>query len=37
LVASAFADWQKSRGQASENGLVTVYDKNAEILSNGQF
>jgi hypothetical protein len=37
LIASAFADWQKSRGQASENGLVTVYDKNAEILSNGQF
>jgi hypothetical protein len=37
LIASAFADWQKSRGQASENGLVTVYDKNAEILSNGQY
>jgi hypothetical protein len=37
LIASAFADWQKSRGKSSENGLVTVYDKGAETLSNGKF
>ncbi|MFI1163021.1 hypothetical protein ACH4UM_05275 [Streptomyces sp. NPDC020801] len=33
LIASAFADWQQGRGKASMNGLVTAYDKNAEILS----
>ncbi|MGW0553236.1 hypothetical protein ACWDZ6_03310 [Streptomyces sp. NPDC002926] len=32
LIASAFADWK-----SSENGLVTVYDKNGELLSNGNF
>ncbi|MGW8375752.1 hypothetical protein [Streptomyces sp. ODS28] len=32
LLASAFADWKDS-----ENGLVTVYDKDGEILSNGNF
>ncbi|MEU9014280.1 hypothetical protein AB0D12_31825 [Streptomyces sp. NPDC048479] len=32
LLASAFADWK-----TSENGLVTVYDKDGQILSNGQF
>ncbi|MEU6080005.1 hypothetical protein [Streptomyces sp. NPDC047108] len=32
LIASAFADWKDS-----ENGLVTVYDQDGEILSNGQF
>ncbi|SCK29166.1 hypothetical protein H181DRAFT_02286 [Streptomyces sp. WMMB 714] len=32
LIASAFADWRDS-----ENGLVTVYDKDGEILSNGNF
>jgi hypothetical protein len=37
LIASAFADWQKSRGKSSDNGLVTVYDKDAETLSNGKF
>jgi hypothetical protein len=37
LIASAFADWQKSRGKSSKNGLVTVYDSTAEILSNGNF
>lgn len=37
LIATAFADWQQSRGKASENGLVTVYDANAEVLSNGKF
>ncbi|MFD9460228.1 hypothetical protein [Streptomyces sp. NPDC060027] len=37
LIASAFADWQEGRGKSSDNGLVTVYDKDAEILSNGKF
>ncbi|MFM9464153.1 hypothetical protein ACKI1K_15050 [Streptomyces scabiei] len=37
LIASAFADWQQSRGKSSDNGLVTVYDKDAETLSNGKF
>lgn len=32
LIASAFADWK-----TSENGLVTVYDKDGELLSNGNF
>jgi hypothetical protein len=32
LIASAFADWRNS-----DNGLVTVYDKDGEILSNGNF
>ncbi|MEU0133529.1 hypothetical protein ABZ172_05755 [Streptomyces sp. NPDC006296] len=32
LLASAFADWKDS-----DNGLVTVYDKDGEILSNGNF
>jgi hypothetical protein len=32
LIASAFADWKDSR-----NGLVTVYDAEGEILSNGNF
>jgi hypothetical protein len=32
LIASAFADWKDS-----ENGLVTVYDAEGEILSNGNF
>ncbi|CAL9471516.1 hypothetical protein ACI3K5_05510 [Streptomyces sp. MPA0124] len=32
LIASAFADWKDS-----ENGLVTVYDAEGEILGNGQF
>lgn len=32
LLASAFADWK-----TSENGLVTVYDKDGELLSNGNF
>lgn len=32
LIASAFADWR-----SSENGLVTVYDRDGEILSNGNF
>ncbi|RNG17955.1 hypothetical protein EEJ42_28625 [Streptomyces botrytidirepellens] len=32
LIASAFADWKNS-----ENGLVTVYDAEGEILSNGNF
>lgn len=32
LIASAFADWKDSK-----NGLVTVYDKSGEILSNGNF
>ncbi|MFI9822971.1 hypothetical protein ACIHFC_21210 [Streptomyces sp. NPDC052013] len=32
LIASAFADWKQS-----ENGLVTVYDANGELLGNGKF
>lgn len=32
LIASAFADWKHSK-----NGVVTVYDKDGEILSNGEF
>ncbi|MFG2683305.1 hypothetical protein [Streptomyces sp. NPDC048392] len=32
LIASAFADWKDS-----ENGLVTVYDADGELLGNGEF
>ncbi|TLS40371.1 hypothetical protein FE633_41910 [Streptomyces montanus] len=32
LIASAFADWKHS-----ENGLVTVYDADGEMLGNGNF
>ncbi|TPQ17126.1 hypothetical protein [Streptomyces sporangiiformans] len=32
LIASAFADWKNS-----ENGLVTVYDADGEMLGNGNF
>ncbi|MCW1094519.1 hypothetical protein OJ963_11135 [Streptomyces sp. RS2] len=32
LIASAFADWKHS-----ENGLVTIYDADGELLGNGQF
>ncbi|AVH58267.1 MULTISPECIES: hypothetical protein [Streptomyces] len=32
LIASAFADWKDS-----ENGLVTVYDADGELLGNGNF
>ncbi|MGW4548400.1 hypothetical protein ACWEN4_18800 [Streptomyces violaceorubidus] len=32
LLASAFADWKDS-----ENGLVTIYDADGELLGNGQF
>jgi hypothetical protein len=32
LIASAFADWKQS-----ENGLVTVYDAEGELLGNGEF
>jgi len=32
LIASAFADWKDS-----ENGLVTIYDADGELLGNGQF
>lgn len=37
LIASAFADWQASRGKDSKNGLVTVYNKSGELLSNGKY
>jgi hypothetical protein len=37
LIASAFTDWQTSRGKDSKNGLVTVYDSRGEILSNGNY
>ncbi|MFE0784180.1 hypothetical protein ACFW4T_11620 [Streptomyces mutabilis] len=32
LIASAFADWKQS-----ENGLVTIYDADGELLGNGNF
>ncbi|WP_406266249.1 hypothetical protein OHT93_09220 [Streptomyces sp. NBC_00191] len=32
LIASAFADWRTSK-----NGLVTIYDKDGQLLSNGNF
>lgn len=32
LIASAFADWQQS-----ENGLVTVYNADGDLLSNGNY
>nr|WP_255306502.1 hypothetical protein [Streptomyces sp. Wb2n-11] len=32
LIASAFADWRDSK-----NGLVTVYDKDGEIMANGNY
>ncbi|MFE9707708.1 hypothetical protein [Streptomyces sp. NPDC005930] len=32
LIASAFADWKDS-----ENGLVTIYDADGELLGNGEF
>ncbi|MEU5594511.1 hypothetical protein [Streptomyces sp. NPDC020298] len=37
LLASAFADFQAGRGKASENGLVTVYNADGDILSNGKY
>ncbi|PAZ17628.1 hypothetical protein CLM62_01495 [Streptomyces sp. SA15] len=37
LLASAFADFQSSRGKASKNGLVTVYNADGDILSNGNY
>jgi hypothetical protein len=37
LLASAFADFQAGRGKASENGLVTVYNADGDILSNGNY
>ncbi|MBT3153240.1 hypothetical protein HTV45_20625 [Streptomyces sp. CHD11] len=32
LIASAFADWK-----SSDNGLVTIYDAEGELLGNGNF
>lgn len=32
LIASAFADWKQS-----DNGLVTIYDADGELLGNGSF
>lgn len=37
LIASAFADWQASRGKDSKNGLVTVYDASGDLLGNGKY
>lgn len=37
LIASAFRDWQASRGKESKNGLVTVYNKSGDMLSNGKY
>lgn len=37
LLASAFADFQSSRGKASKNGLVTVYNADGDLLSNGNY
>ncbi|MFE0631553.1 hypothetical protein ACFW3D_31935 [Streptomyces sp. NPDC058864] len=37
LIASAFADWQESRGKSSKNGLVTVYSSGGDVLGNNKF
>ncbi|MEU7056746.1 hypothetical protein [Streptomyces sp. NPDC046197] len=37
LLVSAFADFQAGRGKASKNGLVTVYNADGDILSNGNY
>ncbi|MGV9556829.1 hypothetical protein [Streptomyces sp. NPDC003522] len=37
LLASAFADFQSSRGKDSKNGLVTVYNADGDLLSNGNY
>jgi metal-dependent amidase/aminoacylase/carboxypeptidase family protein len=37
LLASSFAEFQKSRGNASKNGLVTVYNATGQILGNGKY
>lgn len=37
LLASAFTDFQSDRGKASKNGLVTVYNADGDILSNGNY
>ncbi|MER5396969.1 hypothetical protein [Streptomyces sp. NPDC002599] len=37
LLASAFADFQASRGKDSKNGLVTVYNADGDLLSNGKY
>lgn len=37
LLASAFADFQESRGKSSKNGLVTVYNASGDMLSNGKY
>ncbi|MFJ9360770.1 hypothetical protein [Streptomyces mirabilis] len=37
LLASAFADFQAGRGKDSKNGLVTVYNADGDILSNGHY
>ncbi|WP_328982431.1 hypothetical protein OG258_43195 [Streptomyces mirabilis] len=37
LLASAFADFQSSRGKSSKNGLVTVYNADGDLLSNGKY
>ncbi|MFF9059965.1 hypothetical protein ACF09K_14935 [Streptomyces sp. NPDC014882] len=37
LLASAFADFQSSRGKDSKNGLVTVYNADGDLLGNGNY
>lgn len=37
LLASSFAEFQKSRGKDSKNGLVSVYNASGELISNGQY
>lgn len=37
LLASSFAEWQKSRGKDSKNGLVSVYNASGDLISNGQY
>jgi hypothetical protein len=37
LIASSFRDWEEARGKASKNGLVTIYNRAGEILSNGNY
>lgn len=37
LLASSFAEWQKSRDKDSKNGLVSVYNASGDLISNGQY
>lgn len=37
LLATVFAEFQKSRGMDSKNGLVSVYNGKGELISNGEY